>query len=76
MKHVHALFFDEESTVGEMVQFYGEVVLMAAVGLGTLSIVSPDMMKLTLICLVLLFIAVWIIGKKAKKEDIIQQNNV
>lgn len=76
MKHVHALFFDEESTVGEMVQFYGEVVLMAAVGLGTLSIVSPDMMKLTLICLVLLFIAVWIIGKKAKKEDTHKNANV
>jgi len=76
VRHVHALFFDEESTVGEVVQFYGEIILMAAVGLGTMAIVSPDMMKLTLICLVLLFIAVWIIGKKVKKEDTVTKDDV
>lgn len=73
MKQVNELFFDEHSTLWDMISFYGTLLFMYTVGGSTIAICAPHLLKFLLACIIVIIAVLWIIAKKTKKRRRHQQ---
>lgn len=69
MKDIHNLFFDEESSIGDMIWFYGCLTAMLAIGISTLRTCSPHLVPFLLIGIATVFLVVWIWAKKESHSN-------
>jgi len=76
VKRVNELFFDEHSTLWDMISFYGTLLFMYTVGGSTIAICAPHLLKFLLACIIVIIAVLWIIAKKTKKEDVINKEDV